>query len=424
MANKRIGNYFFTDDGKIIKDKQEIIPINGSVKLDLSFGSVIADAAKLFVIARSTMLDLEVYQSLKVFFNDDDENNFSAGNIEYVFEPALQCLERKDFYVIPNFTSYAVNKNGDVVNRETGKMKKWNVTKGNEKRNITGGYFIQRSVRDDSKSTVLLRHRTLGIVFFPPSTNPRKLWINHINGIPGVDEHDNLEWVTPSENIKHSYRSGLTVKSLVPFLTRNIHTGEIKRYKSIIEYVEKIKCSFSGIHGRLAKSEIAFEDHQFKRDDGNEWPELKRISNGKPDEVRIACRNVFTGEQFVFDTIDAAGEFTGADRISISKHARERYTAPSSGWNFRLCLETESFPNHSAINLETYKVYSHKPPMPVVSEDGIVKFLGMKEFARYAGKSASQSSLYIRKQIPVHGKVFKRHRRDEGLGEPIKLLLR
>lgn len=420
--NNRIGSYVFTDDGRILKEDQEVEIVNGNIRLDLSIGVVIAQAAKLFVIARSAMLDLECYQHILVFFNDEDKDNYSVNNIEYIFSPALPCAENKGFFVVPNFTRYAINNEGVLVNRKTKEEKKWAIAAGNTNKNIKGGYFVGSAVADSGKYTGIQRHRLLGLVFFPPETNPRKLWINHIDGIPGRDEFDNLEWSTPGQNIKHAYRTGLCTQSLAKVAIRNAETGKVREFNSIIECAEYFSVSHSTITLRIEKPSIVFDGYQFKRDDNSDWPEIKRVSRGKPEQVPLVGRNVFTGEQKRFKNSVVAEKETGYSALGIVKHAKERRTAPIGEWNFRLDSAEETFPNHCQLNLETYKVYPHKPPMPIVGVNVEKTFLSAKEFGNYLSLSPSVAAAYARSGKAVNGEIYKQLRREDDLGIPIPIL--
>jgi len=90
--------------------------------------------------------------------------------------------------------NYIVTKDGRVYNKKTHKFQTQNLTKN--------GYYTV-SIRG-KRSFV---HRLVALCHIP---NPDNLpQVNHIDGDKTNNNVNNLEWVTPQENINHSIRTGL-----------------------------------------------------------------------------------------------------------------------------------------------------------------------------------------------------------------------
>lgn len=73
-------------------------------------------------------------------------------------------------------------------------------------RKDTKGY-LQVELSKNGKQRKYLVHKLVAMMFIPnPHNKPQ---INHINGRKNDNRVDNLEWVTPSENVIHAYKTGL-----------------------------------------------------------------------------------------------------------------------------------------------------------------------------------------------------------------------
>ncbi|MBR1804879.1 MAG: HNH endonuclease [Selenomonadaceae bacterium] len=70
----------------------------------------------------------------------------------------------------------------------------------------TDGYS-QVTLTDKGKQIITRLHILVAQTFIPnPENKPQ---VNHLDGNRANCRVDNLEWVTPKENIQHAYRTGL-----------------------------------------------------------------------------------------------------------------------------------------------------------------------------------------------------------------------
>lgn len=101
---------------------------------------------------------------------------------------------------IPNYERYQVSSHGRIK----------------VKRSFDGSYILQSSLNSgyvygrlyhSNKSRSFRIHRLVASLFIE---NPENMEvINHLNGIKTDNYVENLQWTTPSGNMKHAYTLGL-----------------------------------------------------------------------------------------------------------------------------------------------------------------------------------------------------------------------
>lgn len=131
-------------------------------------------------------------------------------------------------------TWYYITENGECYNSKTHKY-----LKGQE--NYKNHYLSYNITLPDGSKKRLYAHRLVAIAFLEEPFNKKKIQINHIDGNKLNNHKDNLEWVTPSENLLHAYKSELRKrKSIYCF---NKEKELIAIYKTLDEAVKATKIS-------------------------------------------------------------------------------------------------------------------------------------------------------------------------------------
>lgn len=97
---------------------------------------------------------------------------------------------------VPNYEQYQANENGDVISKKTGLP----IKKIPRKDGYINSHIFSHKEGRKKIYKLKLAHRLIAAAFFGES----KLEVNHINGDKSDNRISNLEYVTRSQNIRHS----------------------------------------------------------------------------------------------------------------------------------------------------------------------------------------------------------------------------
>ncbi len=92
----------------------------------------------------------------------------------------------------------------------------------------------------ETKHRIFKVHRLVASAFLPAPAAGQQ--INHMNGIKDDNRPENLEWVTPEQNMRHAFSNGLGRSSLGEKNTRAILCSDDVRYIRQMS-VEGVSCA-------------------------------------------------------------------------------------------------------------------------------------------------------------------------------------
>lgn len=138
--------------------------------------------------------------------------------IEVPFE-IIPVVDRPGLYHVPGYETLAVSRTGSVTDLECGLLK--------QSLRFHWPYLL---INAPGAGTQLV-HRLICATFHRCPGKMEDYQVNHKDGDKTNNDADNLEWVTPSENILHAYMTGLRsdniflkVKDLVTDIVTSYHS--------------------------------------------------------------------------------------------------------------------------------------------------------------------------------------------------------
>ena len=252
----------------------------------------------------------DYYHLVDIFYLDTNPNNLHPSNLGYRYTKPIPCEFEEGFYYIPFFNRYAINREGVVKNWVTGKTMAFYVTKPGMNK-IKGGYYFY-SIKSDVHRTGVGRHRLVALTFLRYPDNVDKLDVNHIDGVPGNDWLDNLEWATRARNIQHAFESGLREQNFTVY-ARNVFTHKEYTFYSAKEAARQTN---GGVHVILRRikdkaQKLYTGGWLFKDNLDTPWrevsdPLMELRSLSTP--TKTLSKNVFTGEVREHESIALIGQ--------------------------------------------------------------------------------------------------------------------
>ena len=293
------------------------------------------------------------YDKVVAFCIDGNKDNLHAENIGYRFKDGKLAVDNQDgFYYIPGYPRCAINEHGSLINVTTTKVLSLRQTLGMSARNIKGGYLITNVPFEPGVTVTISRHRALGLVFKEFPDNVDNMVVNHINGIPGDDRLENLEWVTRGQNNTHAYVNDLKNQHM-RVLVRDVRTGNVTEYYSISETARALGwATDETIRFRLYKCPFGkvFQDgKQFKlKSDERDWIIPNDPEQAIKDAQRLSgvlVRDCATLKVKSYESVTEASKALKINNGTIHWRCDRNLTKPCFGYQFMYSDSQETFPS-------------------------------------------------------------------------------
>lgn len=228
------------------------------MEIDLSYKIENIDLEKLKIKQHDIPNDILIKIIYELPFSNDIisiKYNLPISCVKYLKYKLYQQYRKTlptGFIKIPTAPTYAIDKFGNVMNISKRMIMKPFLT--------MNGYYRINLISPELRARKFFIHRLVADTFIQNNDVTNKTQINHINGIKTDNRVENLQWVTPSENINHAVKLGLFnvpkgenngMSKLTEQDVKNIR--HLYQYKTIKELSIKYNVSTAAIRKILNK---------------------------------------------------------------------------------------------------------------------------------------------------------------------------
>ena len=301
-------------------------------------------------------IPIDQWNKIGLLFEDGNKLNIHPSNLIWKFDiRGIFNKKYPGYRIIPGFTNYGINSKGDVIDFITGILR--------NKYNNKKGYIYYSLKPDVGKLTGIGRHRLLCLSWKEYGNKVNILEVNHINGIPGSDDLNNLEWVTRKANCDHAFKNDLHDTN-IKVLVRNVITNEVTEYYSYGDCGRQLGCDPGHIRQRtLTKNQPVFVGNlQFKlKCDTTPWrvidsSELEfKSRSGIPLGIKAYC--IETKVETLYRSITHCSAMVKPSRDTICKCLYSKTPSPFKGYLFKWITDITPWPEYSDTEIESFKNY-------------------------------------------------------------------
>lgn len=331
------GRYSVDIDGNVFDRCNDVYCEYVDGKVILFSGSQELKFTKAFIIAittRDVFVDVSLLHLLDILFEDGDSNNLDPNNLIIKYpDEGLEHPYMDNWYYIPGYSRYIINRTGRVLNMCHNSEKSFSLG--------THGYLETSMVKDSRGGRAVGIHRLLALTFIPYGRHVKSNHVNHIDHDKLNTSIQNLEWVTPSQNIKAAIEFGARQTQRKGVHIKNLRTGIIQTFPSIEKCAEYLKTGSPNVHRALEVSKanrtILLQKYIAIRD-GEKWPDItvddigvRARANGSP----VLAKNLKTGEISRHSTAMAFVRYCGLSKKAITSRLAKNDQGPVGDYIFK-----------------------------------------------------------------------------------------
>ena len=276
-----------------------------------------------------------------------------------------ECVEHPEHYTIPSFRKYCVSKDGKVLYSHLKDVRA--LPRHARDKTKTNTYYQNILIDDAGIARNVARHRAVLAAHRGFDANKERIYVNHIDFIPGNDHVDNLEWCTHEENMQHSWGAGRMASLYQPMDVLDVETGIMTSYKTIAEFIRLVGVNPRTIYSRLNTDNAILYDgkYRYKRSE-DIW--------SLTDQSNLVCQYSYLGKElhvldlrtYEISKYSTVSKAVAAFKIRpslISNNSIKKLNTPCNGYIFRYDDGNIEWPIFSHLQLELLKHLNYPQSM-------------------------------------------------------------